>query len=119
MRSTRPPTPAPRYRSRRQPQRQSVPSPSQPPCRGEAYPIGVRVLAGDCRRLDGLDAAGGDRLAFIDRREFVDRWRRDRRGDMELSACIEWLFGDEPEFVDRISRCAEAGVGFVEFWWWR
>jgi hydroxypyruvate isomerase len=38
---------------------------------------------------------------------------------MELSACIEWLFGDEPEFVDRISRCAEAGVGFVEFWWWR
>jgi hydroxypyruvate isomerase len=38
---------------------------------------------------------------------------------MEFSACIEWLFGDEPVFADRITRCAEAGIKWAEFWWWR
>ena len=38
---------------------------------------------------------------------------------MELSACIEWLFADEPVFADRIARAAAAGVRCVEFWTWR
>lgn len=37
---------------------------------------------------------------------------------MEFSACIEWLFGEEPVLADRITRCAEAGIKSVEFWWW-
>src|SRR5262249_40862550 len=38
---------------------------------------------------------------------------------LELSACIEWLFADEPRFADRIGRAAAAGLGSVEFWTWR
>ncbi|WP_248910833.1 hydroxypyruvate isomerase family protein [Halocatena marina] len=32
-----------------------------------------------------------------------------------LSVCLDTLFTDDP-FVDRIDRCAELGVGGVEFW---
>lgn len=38
---------------------------------------------------------------------------------LELSACIEWLFAEEPAFAKRVERAAEAGCGFVEFWTWR
>ncbi len=38
----------------------------------------------------------------------------------ELSACIEWLFGEAGEdFEARIRAAAEAGVPAVEFWGWR
>lgn len=37
----------------------------------------------------------------------------------ELSACIEWLFREEPQFADRIARCAAAEVRWIEFWGWR
>ena len=36
-----------------------------------------------------------------------------------LSACIEWLFGEEPSFPRRVDRAAAAGLPFVEFWTWR
>ncbi|RFB78902.1 TIM barrel protein [Methylovirgula sp. 4M-Z18] len=36
------------------------------------------------------------------------------------SACIEWLFAAEaPDFADRIRAAARAGLGGVEFWFWR
>ena len=38
---------------------------------------------------------------------------------LELSACIEWLFREEPVFVDRVGRAVGAGVPCVEFWSWR
>jgi hydroxypyruvate isomerase len=38
---------------------------------------------------------------------------------IELSACIEWLFAEEPSFAARIPRAAEAGLPCVEFWTWR
>jgi hydroxypyruvate isomerase len=38
---------------------------------------------------------------------------------IELSACIEWLFAEEPAFAARITRAAEAGLLCVEFWTWR
>lgn len=38
---------------------------------------------------------------------------------IELSACIEWLFAEEPSFAARITRAAEAGLPCVEFWTWR
>ncbi len=38
---------------------------------------------------------------------------------IELSACIEWLFAEEPSFAARVSRAAEAGLPCVEFWTWR
>ena len=38
---------------------------------------------------------------------------------LEISACIEWLFAEEPLFDDRIRSAAAAGVGAVEFWTWR
>jgi hydroxypyruvate isomerase len=38
---------------------------------------------------------------------------------LELSACIELLFLEEPLFADRIRRAAEAGIASVEFWAWR
>ena len=38
---------------------------------------------------------------------------------IELSACIEWLFAEEPAFAARITRAAEAGLPCVEFWTWR
>ena len=38
---------------------------------------------------------------------------------IELSACIEWLFAEEPVFADRIPRAAAAGLRCVEFWGWR
>lgn len=37
---------------------------------------------------------------------------------MELSACIEMIFHEEP-FVDRIQMAAEAGADAIEFWDWR
>jgi hydroxypyruvate isomerase len=38
----------------------------------------------------------------------------------ELSACIEWLFGEEGDgFESRIRAAADAGVPAVEFWGWR
>ncbi len=33
-----------------------------------------------------------------------------------LSACIEMLFGEEPDFVSRVDRAADAGLRAVEFW---
>jgi hydroxypyruvate isomerase len=38
---------------------------------------------------------------------------------LELSACIEWLFGEEAKFADRIVKAEKAGLGYVEFWTWR
>ncbi|HJN17788.1 MAG TPA: TIM barrel protein [Armatimonadota bacterium] len=38
--------------------------------------------------------------------------------ELKLSACIEMIFGDVPEFVDRIDRVAVTGVPAVEFWGW-
>jgi hydroxypyruvate isomerase len=38
---------------------------------------------------------------------------------IELGACIEWLFGEEPSFSARIGRAAAAGLRHVEFWTWR
>jgi hydroxypyruvate isomerase len=39
---------------------------------------------------------------------------------LELSACIEWLFGEAgDDFEARIRAAAEAGVPAVEFWGWR
>ena len=35
-----------------------------------------------------------------------------------LSACIELLFADEPDFVRRIARAAAAGFDGIEFWRW-
>jgi hydroxypyruvate isomerase len=38
----------------------------------------------------------------------------------ELSACIEWLFGEEGDGLEsRIRAAADAGVPAVEFWGWR
>jgi hydroxypyruvate isomerase len=34
----------------------------------------------------------------------------------ELSACIEWLFAEEEDFVRRIELAAQSGVECVEFW---
>ena len=39
---------------------------------------------------------------------------------LELSACIEWLFGEAGEsFEARIGAAAAAGIPAVEFWGWR
>ena len=38
---------------------------------------------------------------------------------LEYSACIEWLFGEEPSFARRVSLAAAAGIHWVEFWDWR
>jgi hydroxypyruvate isomerase len=38
---------------------------------------------------------------------------------LELSACLEWLFWEEPVFADRVARAVEAGISRVEFWTWR
>jgi hydroxypyruvate isomerase len=39
---------------------------------------------------------------------------------LELSACIEWLFGEAGgDFEARIRAAADAGVPAVEFWGWR
>jgi hydroxypyruvate isomerase len=39
---------------------------------------------------------------------------------LELSACIEWLFGEAGDgFESRIRAAAAAGVPAVEFWGWR
>jgi hydroxypyruvate isomerase len=38
---------------------------------------------------------------------------------VELSACIEWLFAEEPVFDNRVRAAAAAGLGCVEFWTWR
>jgi hydroxypyruvate isomerase len=38
---------------------------------------------------------------------------------IELSACIEWLFAEEPAFATRVRRAAEEGLPCVEFWTWR
>ena len=37
----------------------------------------------------------------------------------DLSACIEWLFAEEPIFAHRIDRASETGLPCVEFWTWR
>jgi len=38
--------------------------------------------------------------------------------DLKLSACIEMIFNNVPEFVDRIDRVAECGLPAFEFWGW-
>jgi hydroxypyruvate isomerase len=38
---------------------------------------------------------------------------------IELSACIEWLFAEEPSFVRRVELAARAGLPCVEFWTWQ
>jgi hydroxypyruvate isomerase len=38
---------------------------------------------------------------------------------LELSACIEWLFAEEPSFARRVSLAADADIHWVEFWEWR
>jgi hydroxypyruvate isomerase len=38
---------------------------------------------------------------------------------LEYSACIEWLFAEEPSFARRVSLAAAAGFQWVEFWDWR
>jgi hydroxypyruvate isomerase len=38
---------------------------------------------------------------------------------LELSACIEWLFAEEPNFAQRVSLAANADIHWVEFWTWR
>ena len=38
--------------------------------------------------------------------------------DLKLSACIEMIFGDVPEFVDRIDEVAKCGLPAFEFWGW-
>ncbi len=35
---------------------------------------------------------------------------------IRLSACIEMLFSEIPEFTDRIPAAAEAGLAAFEFW---
>jgi len=37
---------------------------------------------------------------------------------VKLSACIEMIFGNTPEFVDRIDKAAECGLPGFEFWRW-
>ena len=40
--------------------------------------------------------------------------------NMELSACIEWLFSeDDATFPERVIRASRDGLGAVEFWGWR
>jgi len=38
--------------------------------------------------------------------------------DLKLSACIEMIFNNVPEFVDRIDRVAQCGLPAFEFWGW-
>jgi hydroxypyruvate isomerase len=38
---------------------------------------------------------------------------------LEPSACIEWLFAEEPAFVRRVADAGAAGLESVEFWTWR
>ena len=38
--------------------------------------------------------------------------------DLKLSACIEMIFNNVPDFVDRIDRVAECGLPAFEFWGW-
>jgi hydroxypyruvate isomerase len=38
---------------------------------------------------------------------------------LELSACIEWLFWEEPVLADRVARAVDAGIESVEFWSWQ
>ncbi len=38
---------------------------------------------------------------------------------IKLSACIEMIFNDTPDFCDRIDRAAETGLSGFEFWGWR
>jgi len=37
---------------------------------------------------------------------------------LKLSACIEMIFSEEPDFAARIGKTAECGVPAVEFWGW-
>ena len=37
---------------------------------------------------------------------------------LKLSACIEMVFGNEPDFVKRIDLSADAGLPAFEFWGW-
>jgi hydroxypyruvate isomerase len=37
-------------------------------------------------------------------------------GALELSACIEWLFSEEPDLARRVDRARYAGLENVEFW---
>jgi hydroxypyruvate isomerase len=39
-------------------------------------------------------------------------------GKVKLSACIEMVFGNTPDFVERIAKSAEAGLPGFEFWGW-
>jgi len=38
--------------------------------------------------------------------------------DLKLSACIEMIFSNVPEFVDRVDRAADCGLPAFEFWGW-
>jgi len=38
--------------------------------------------------------------------------------DLKLSACIEMIFNNVPEFVDRIDGVADSGLPAFEFWGW-
>ncbi len=37
---------------------------------------------------------------------------------VKLSACIEMIFGNIPDFVDRIDQVADSGLQAFEFWGW-
>lgn len=39
--------------------------------------------------------------------------------DLKLSACIEMIFHNVPEFVERIDRVAQCGLSAFEFWGWQ
>lgn len=39
-------------------------------------------------------------------------------GAIKLSACIEMIFRDVPEFADRLDKVKEAGLNAFEFWGW-
>ncbi|MGQ9733204.1 MAG: hydroxypyruvate isomerase family protein [Candidatus Zipacnadales bacterium] len=38
--------------------------------------------------------------------------------ELKLSACIEMIFNDVPQFTDRIAKVAECGLPAFEFWGW-
>ena len=38
--------------------------------------------------------------------------------DLKLSACIEMILGNVPEFTDRIDEVAKCGLPAFEFWGW-
>jgi hydroxypyruvate isomerase len=38
---------------------------------------------------------------------------------LELSACIEWLFAENPHFARRVADARAGGFDHIEFWTWR